>query len=211
VGKPVTNGRRRQPKQERARLTVEAIVEAAAQILESKGYERATTNLIAERAGVSVGTLYEYFADKEAVSQAVLERCLMRKLARMQQESEALRDLPFEPAIRRLLAVFLEEVVRQLNLTRILLGRSLYVPFNQESEEVAAGFTALVADFLSARSHEIRVVNLDMTLFVLLHSLDAVVSAAVVERPDYLEDPRLIDELVRLFASYLCPGSPQRD
>lgn len=67
-------GRRRTPKQQRSRMTVDAICEAAAQVFEARGFASTTTNHIAERAGVSVGTLYQYFANKDAVAHALLER-----------------------------------------------------------------------------------------------------------------------------------------
>src|SRR5256885_17137254 len=58
---------RRRPRQERSRETVEAIVEAAAQVFERHGYAAGTTNRIAERAGVSIGSLYQYFPNKDAI------------------------------------------------------------------------------------------------------------------------------------------------
>ena len=58
---------RKQPRQQRAAATVNAILEAAARILVDTGYATASTNRIAERAGVSIGSLYEYFPGKEAI------------------------------------------------------------------------------------------------------------------------------------------------
>lgn len=65
---------RRSPKQARARATCEAIVEAAAQILERGGADALTTNAVAERAGVSIGTLYQHFPDKQAILIAAARR-----------------------------------------------------------------------------------------------------------------------------------------
>lgn len=65
---------RKQPTQERARDTVEAILGAASQVLIQHGYEQATTARIATRAGVSVGSLYQYFPNKEALVAALIER-----------------------------------------------------------------------------------------------------------------------------------------
>ncbi|HEX3917772.1 MAG TPA: helix-turn-helix domain-containing protein [Caulobacteraceae bacterium] len=64
----------REPRQARSRATWEAIVEAAAQILERHGPEALTTNAVAERAGVSIGTLYQYFPDKQAILIAAARR-----------------------------------------------------------------------------------------------------------------------------------------
>jgi AcrR family transcriptional regulator len=58
---------RRTPRQERSRETVEAILEAAAQVFERHGYAAGTTNRIAKRAGVSIGSLYQYFPNKDAI------------------------------------------------------------------------------------------------------------------------------------------------
>jgi AcrR family transcriptional regulator len=65
---------RKQPRQKRAQATVEAVLAAAAQVFEALGYAAGTTNRIAERAGVSIGTLYQYFPSKEALAVALLER-----------------------------------------------------------------------------------------------------------------------------------------
>ncbi len=62
------------PLQERSRATVDALVEATARILVREGFEKASTNRIAEVAGVSVGSLYQYFPSKEALVAAVIDR-----------------------------------------------------------------------------------------------------------------------------------------
>ena len=62
------------PRQERSRATVEAILEAAAQVFERHGYAAGTTNRIAERAGVSIGSLYQYFPNKDAILVALVEQ-----------------------------------------------------------------------------------------------------------------------------------------
>lgn len=69
--KPITP--RRRPSQARSRSKVECLLEAAAQVFRAEGYN-ATTNRIAERAGVSIGTLYEYFPNKEALLLSLAER-----------------------------------------------------------------------------------------------------------------------------------------
>ena len=96
--KPLTHPRKR-PKQERSRATVEAILEAAARILVQEGLQQATTNRIAEVAGVSIGSLYQYFPNKESLVRALLEQHVEEALA---QRPEALRhnDLPLRERIR---------------------------------------------------------------------------------------------------------------
>jgi AcrR family transcriptional regulator len=69
--KPSTEPRKR-PQQERSRIAVEAILEATTRILTEEGYEKANTNRIAERAGVSIGSLYQYFPNKESLMTALM-------------------------------------------------------------------------------------------------------------------------------------------
>jgi AcrR family transcriptional regulator len=86
--------RRRSPRQERSRETVEAILEAAAQVFERHGYAAGTTNRIAERAGVSIGSLYQYFPNKDAI---VVE-LMHRHLDELEQVAwPALRQLAADP------------------------------------------------------------------------------------------------------------------
>src|SRR5215468_399334 len=71
--RPLTNPRKH-ASQERSRATVDALIEATARILVREGFDHASTNRIAEQAGVSVGSLYQYFPSKEALVAAVIDR-----------------------------------------------------------------------------------------------------------------------------------------
>ena len=70
----VKSSPRKTPIQRRSKATVEAILTAAAQVFETRGYAAGTTNRIAESAGVSIGTLYQYFSSKEALAVALAEQ-----------------------------------------------------------------------------------------------------------------------------------------
>lgn len=96
---------RRAPRQERARATVQAIKEAAGQLLVERGYARVSTNLIARRAGVSVGSLYQYFPGKEAVFAALVQdhREEMKRRTEMAIATLADLRLPFAEATRRIM------------------------------------------------------------------------------------------------------------
>ena len=94
--------RRRKPSQARSRRAVDAIIEASAQVLERRGYQGATTNRIAERAGVSVGTLYQYFNNKDDIFNALIEREAAIFL-RAIEESISGPEVESRPAIRKFL------------------------------------------------------------------------------------------------------------
>ncbi len=101
-------GMRRQPTQERALQTIEAIFGATAQIVENDGEAALTTNRVAQVAGVSIGTLYQYFPSKEAVLLAMVER----ERGRVQQEMQRLLDDALER--QRAVREVLQDVVRLL-------------------------------------------------------------------------------------------------
>lgn len=94
---------RKQARQARSRATQEAIVEAAARILEASGREGLTTNAIAERAGVSIGSLYQYYPNKEAVLAALLRSKRTELLGWMREAAERCRAAAPEVALRALL------------------------------------------------------------------------------------------------------------
>ena len=71
---------RRTPRQGRAQATVDAVVEATARILVEDGYGPLSTNRIAKRAGVGIGTLYQYFPDKEAIVEALIDRLVAEQI-----------------------------------------------------------------------------------------------------------------------------------
>src|SRR5262245_2757752 len=79
---------RKAPRQPRAQATVEAILAATADLLEKSGYARLTTNHVAQRAGISIGSLYQYFPSKEALCHALAERHYRRHAARYLERLE---------------------------------------------------------------------------------------------------------------------------
>ena len=79
------NSPRRKAKQERARQTIEAVLTATAQVLKSSGYAATSTNQLADRAGVSIGSIYQYFSNKDELVDALIERVSERLTERLRQ------------------------------------------------------------------------------------------------------------------------------
>ena len=97
---------RKQPRQQRAVATVAAILDASADLLSSQGYARTSTNQIAARAGVSVGSLYQYFPNKDALMTALLERhhADIEKLVAATLVDLRDASVPIRRSVRRMLA-----------------------------------------------------------------------------------------------------------
>ena len=94
---------RKRPLQARGMATWDAIIEAAAQILEVNGLHGFNTNAVAERAGVSIGSLYQYFPNKDALMVGLIEREQKVRMEGLTQVIEAVRDEPLEIAVAALI------------------------------------------------------------------------------------------------------------
>lgn len=137
---------RKSPKQARSAATVEIILEAAARILESKGLPGYTTNAVAEKAGVSVGSLYQYFPGKDALTGALIRR---ETSVLMEEAEEAARDASGENALKRMIAAAVAHQLRRPALARILDFEEARWPDVQDIRRVKEKLMALLAEVLA--------------------------------------------------------------
>jgi AcrR family transcriptional regulator len=111
---------RKTPVQARSTASVEAICEATVQVLLSVGKERLTTTKVARRAGVSVGTLYQYFPNKSSLLQAVLKEHLDQVYAAVEAACESVKGAPLEQMADALVAGFMKAKVKNMEKSRAM-------------------------------------------------------------------------------------------
>jgi len=202
---PATNPRKR-PSQERSRATVDALLEATARILVRESFDRASTNRIAEEAGVSIGSLYQYFPSKEALVAAVIDR---HKQQLMKIAHEALADvaaLPVEQAVRKLVAVAIRAHQVDPKLHRVLAEQIPRTGRLKNVEAFDRENYSLFKAYLEGHRDEIRRVDLDLAAFICVTSIEALTHTAVVYHAEGLSDgeiERLAEEATRLVVRYL--------
>jgi AcrR family transcriptional regulator len=200
-------GFRRRPSQERAAATVEAICQAAAELFCRIGYDRASTNRIAERAGVSIGSLYQYFSNKEAILAALLEE--HRRAVHVVVE-DALFELedPNRPLDRGLAALFHRLVDLHAvdpELTRVLTEEVPRVAHGGPDADETSRYVSRVAAVLRARP-EVRVANLEVAATVLVTTIEALTRWLAHAAPPGTNTDRFIREAVVMLVGYLCPN-----
>lgn len=200
--KIVTNPRK-SPRQDRSRETVEVILEATARVLVDVGYDRASTNRIAEVAGISIGSLYRYFPSKEALVAALCERHITAMLGMCESKLVELGDAPLEIAAREIVRAILRAHAVNPKLHRILIQQVPRVGKLRHVDSMQTRVSELVTAYLEARRKEVRPRNIELAVFVLVHAVEAVAHAAVVERSDYLVDGELADELAELVLRFV--------
>jgi AcrR family transcriptional regulator len=207
AARPATSPRKRAA-QARSRATVEALIEATARILVRDGFDRASTNRIAAEAGVSVGSLYQYYPGKEALVAAVVER---HNREIMQVVRDALHEVAGQPlaqGTRRLVAAAVAAHRVDPDLHRVLAEQTPRTGGLADVEAFNSGAHALFRDYLDTHRDEVRVVDLDLAAFVCVTSIEALTHTAVLHRPDVLSDAAaelLADEAARLVVGYLQP------
>lgn len=201
------NRSRRQAKQERARATVDAILEAAARVLAEQGYGAATTNRLAEAAGVSIGTLYEYFENREDVFDALIRRELDVLVALLAGQ-ELDPDLPL-----------IDELVQRIGagMAAMRYGPELFraleqVPgavFRRHLSDARSRVVGFLERLLEAHRAELRVADVDLAAFVVVSAVEGVAANASNERFDD-ELAREIEDLLRAYLIGAGARAPSR-
>ena len=144
-----TQKHRRTPSQARSRKAVEAIVEASAQVLQRRGYQGATTNRIAERAGVSVGTLYQYFNNKDEIFSALIEREAASFLSAI-EDSIAGPEIENRAAIRTLLEAAYASDQLVLGVRQVMRNLPSHA-YSEQNMAIRRAMHTLVVRFLEQR------------------------------------------------------------
>jgi AcrR family transcriptional regulator len=200
---------RKSASQERSRSTVDALLEATARVLVKEGYDRASTNRISEVAGVSIGSLYQYFPNKEALVAAVIDR-------HTEQVSQVTRNalvkaaaLPIAAAAREFVSVAIDGHRVNPKLHGVLAEQIPRVGRLENIEANVREGYALVRGYLEAHRDEIDVADLDLAAFVCVTTVEALTHAAVLRNPEILAPHRVdgfIEEASRLIVRYLKSG-----
>ena len=196
----VDNPLRKTPSQTRALRTVDTLFEAATRILASEGEAGFTTNRIAERAGFSIGTLYQYFPSKEAIVVALVRRHrdrVLRELDVMLDRCVA-GDYGVEVALRMYLRHIVDAFGRGQKAQRLLarLGWQLDAPaaivaaMDDGAERIRSALARLADPELPVPD--------EPTLYMLTRAVIGAVRSAAVEESTMLDDPRFEEALFRM-------------
>jgi AcrR family transcriptional regulator len=197
---------RKSAAQERSRLTVNVILEATTRILIKEGYDRASTNKIAAAAGVSIGSLYQYFPSKEALVAAVSERHTREVFELMHKALIKVVARPVEVAAREFVSVAIDAHRVNPRLHRVLAEQVPRIGPLENVEAVNRDSYLLIRGYLEAHRDEIAVADLDVAAFICVTAVEALTHAAVLRHPEMLTDEKaekFVDEVTDLVVRYL--------
>jgi AcrR family transcriptional regulator len=200
--KPATTPRKL-PRQDRSRITVEAILEATTRILVEEGYDKANTNRIAERAGISIGSLYQYFPNKESLLAALVEQHVTEMAELIETKLDLLFDSPIEIAIPEIIKAVVAAHTINPRLHQVL---SEEIPCSERSptmQQADSKIAELLRTYLCRWRDFIEPQNINLTVFILSQTVDALCHAAVIEYPNFVRDSQFEREVSNLLLSYL--------
>jgi len=199
---------RKTPRQERSRATVEALLEATTDILTREGYSRLTTNRIADRAGVNIASLYQYFPGKEAIVAELRRRHGADQRAALRQVLAERTAGELESTIRALVSVGVAGHAQAPRLHRVFTEEIPALGYGEVAAIDAPIFEAM-RRFLQEADVDVR--DMDLALWMISTASGAVLHRAAVERPEDLSTGVIAEELITLLRRYLRRrAGPQR-
>jgi AcrR family transcriptional regulator len=184
---------------------VEAILKAAAASFARDGYARTTTNHIAERAGVSVGSLYQYFPSKDAILGALYQRHVPGVEAAVERALAEMANprIPIERALQGLLERLHELHDEDPDLTQAVSQQAMHVPrLDTSSRTQEAEYVERVAELLRGRP-DVRAGDRRVMAHVLVQAMEALTRWIEHEVPAGRDRSAASEEVIRLLASYL--------
>jgi AcrR family transcriptional regulator len=195
--------KRRIPRQARAGETVELILEATAQILEAGGLPAFTTNAVAERAGVSIGTLYQYFADKNAILLALARQQMTVGLASIGRALQGENDPSVEGRVRSMVRAMVNAFGGRHRARKAVTQAILAQGLGTEMMGPIAAFIAASGTQTGHGPQPLIAALSPEQVFVLSRALMGTIRMAVMEEQPFLRSRAFENEVVRLVVAYL--------
>ena len=195
---------RKKPRQERSLVTYDAILEAATRIFGERGYAGATTNDIAELAGVSIGSLYQYFPNKDALIGALQSHHKHEIAAAVKTVLDAASDRSIRESVAALVGAWFAIHLRDVRFHRRL--ETDFLPFDRSDAEDIRMTQAIVSDLtalLARHQSEIAPANLTLAAHIVMRTLMGQVHAALETPLPGVSSDMLEEAVIESILGYL--------
>lgn len=196
---------RKLPTQERSKQLVDSLLSATANVLVQRGYEGLTTNRVADEAGVSVGSLYQYFPNKESLVEALIRRWSDGLMETIADHYLEVRNESIETAVDTMVRAALDSTRVDAKLHRILTQQIPNVNALPALELFNRRMSERVASWLELHREELEVEDLHLAAEIVVMTLAGLSDYALLQRPELLDSPSFVQHLSRLVLGYLAP------
>lgn len=195
---------RRVPRQARSRALVEAILEATARVLAEHGYAGTNTNLVAERAGVSVGSVYQYFPNKDSLVTALHERHAAQMHAAIEEALAGGRAADLRGCLAAIVHALLKAHQVAPELHRVLEKEFPFFDAPRDQSPADRGIHQRVRRLLEDHRPAVVPQNLDLATWVVLQTMESLVHAAVIPPGTPHPVAEVEHAIVEVLTGYLC-------
>ena len=192
---------RKAPRQARAQATHDAILEAAAQIIGAGGLSAFNTNAVAQRAGVSIGSLYQYYGNKDALMVALIHRQQKRQLMSVAQAVASVEDADLATKIRRIVRAAMQHHHDNALLASAIDHEEARLPMDAELTGYLDQGGEMVRGLLARHATEIGDIDIDRAVRTLPALVRAATDSWANRNPPMLGVAE--DEAVRAVLGYL--------
>lgn len=194
---------RKLPQQGRSRDTVDALLEATAQLLVKDGYDKASTNKIALKAGVSIGSLYQYFPSKESLVAELLERHYDEVSRICREAMEKFWAAPLPALIRETVRAMVAVHAVNPKLHAVLQEQVPRVGKLMKLDQLHAETESRIRDLFTSRRDELRVRDINLAAFMVVETVDSLLHASLEPRKEQWNVDAIVDEITDLLLAYL--------
>lgn len=194
---------RKAPRQQRARETQQRILEAAARIFARHGYSAGTTNRIAEAAGISIGSLYQYFPNKDAILVELTHQHLHAGTDSLNERLDAGIPQDLEGLLRLAVGGMFDNHRGDHRLHQVIFEEAPRPPsLLAELRAVEDLFVDLLVAVLDGHP-EVDVPDVRLAARIVVTTVESQVHRSIAREPDVVDEDALGDELVRMLVGYL--------
>jgi AcrR family transcriptional regulator len=194
---------RKLPRQSRSQETLHAIFTATQQIIENLGPEALTTTTVAERAGVSIGFLYQYFPNREALISAFTEDLNQKESALVQSVLQEHAGRPLRETLEEVIRAYARYFAKRPKLQAFHSYAELALARQGEIRKQELGGVEMITQLLEQSGEISRKRDLQVVAFLITYTVLNALRFGTLTRPNYLGDPKFEEELVRLVLNYL--------
>lgn len=188
------------PTQERSKQTVSNILEGCARVISREGYFSVTTDKIATEAGVSIGSLYQFFGNKESVVSALIKHLIEDDRRCFFERMQAFQDAPVSDRISKMLEIGFEIYRSKPELRSALQTVRLYLTDQEYISQSRRVFTEFIRKNLPPLRNNR---NPDKVAYIAVTAFLCIMNNTILDTPDLINDPELVNEMTLMFKKYL--------
>ncbi|MGZ3771681.1 MAG: TetR/AcrR family transcriptional regulator [Bdellovibrio sp.] len=187
------------PTQERSRQTVATILNACSRLLLTDGFYEMTTDKIAKEAGVSIGSLYQFFGNKESVVQAMIKNIYEEDKSILAEKMRALPPMSAEERVKAMVSILIDMGRRNAELRAKLTTIVYYVMDPSYISETLRFIQDTVRSYLP----QIPGRDMEKVSYMLVNAFVGLMNNMAIDKPEAIHNPAIVQEISQLFIKYL--------